>query len=212
VCFLVPQNDWLSQILAGVPNYMQFAGAWDDVGACTPDQVAAVMETSLRNVRINPVTVGMIAAFAADNMQYVNQNPADGPSQWLKCEGQDLSVVAYEALYSIVGNTWGGDGTHFFLPDLRGRVLVDAGSGGSLTPYALGTTFGEERHTLNSGEMPSHTHTTGNSLLLGTSVPPPLDALGPNPLPAFTGSAGGDGSHENRQPSAALFFYIQAFP
>jgi len=74
----------------------------------------------------------------------------------------------------------------------------------------LGDIYGEQDHTLTVGEMPSHVHSIGNSLLLGTSVPPPLDALGPNPFPTTTGATGGDGSHNTVGPRLGITFLIVA--
>ena len=212
VHFLVPANDWITQTLVGACNYLQYNNSWDKVGDATPDQISTIFRAVLRNVRVEAVSVGQVVTFAADNMQYVNQDPAQGPSQWLKCEGQDLSVVAYSALYSVIGNTWGGDVTHFYLPDLRSRVLAGAGTGGGLSAYSLGEVFGEEAHTLTSLEMPSHSHTYNPPGVTIPALTGEEPVSSPFELPASTGSAGGGGSHENRQPSMALFFYMQVFP
>lgn len=212
VRFLVPINDWVSQTLVGAPNYLQYSQSWDADGVCTPDQAAAAFARCFRDIRIEAVSTGQIVCFAADNRQYINGDPAQGPSQWLKCEGQDLSVVAYPDLYAVIGNTFGGDITHFYLPDLRGRVIVDAGSGTGLTSYTLGETFGEEKHQLTVLELASHNHTIPSTLTSLAVEPGDLPVLDPNVLPAWSGNAGGDIPHENRQPSMALFWYIQVFP
>lgn len=133
------------------------------------------------------------------------------PTMWLDCDGASLLRADYPDLFNVIGTTYGAvDGTHFSLPDLRGRAIVDAGTGSGLSARSLGDSLGEETHTLSQAEMPSHSHTTGNSLLLGTSVPPPLDALGPNPFPAVTGNTGGGGAHNNMQPSLIFNVYIVA--
>jgi len=81
------------------------------------------------------------------------------PRNWHFCDGSLLPINQYQALYSLIGNTYGGDGrTNFALPDLRGRVPISAGRGPGLSNYVRGQMGGEERHTLNINEMPSHTH------------------------------------------------------
>ena len=86
---------------------------------------------------------------------------------WLFCQGQILSIAQYQALFSLLGTTYGGNGTTTFaLPDLRGRVPVGAGqlTGGGF--YDLGQIGGTENITLNSNQMPAHTHAaTATSIL-----------------------------------------------
>lgn len=78
---------------------------------------------------------------------------------WSLCNGQLLSISQNSALFSILGTTYGGDGrTTFALPDLRGRVAVHPGHGPGLSDYRLGEKGGVEYVTLNSAQMPSHSH------------------------------------------------------
>jgi len=85
--------------------------------------------------------------------------PNYAPSQWLFCLGQTLSISANNALFAILGTTYGGNGTTTFqLPNLAGRVPVGAGSGAGLTTYTLGEVGGTEKVTLTINQMPSHTH------------------------------------------------------
>jgi len=82
------------------------------------------------------------------------------PRGWAKCDGQLLSVSSNEALFSIVGTTYGGDGrTTFGLPDMRGRTPVHQGSGPGLSTYRLGQKSGTEKITLTTNQLPSHSHT-----------------------------------------------------
>ncbi|HZG56203.1 phage tail protein [Paenibacillus sp.] len=75
------------------------------------------------------------------------------PKGWLPCNGQTLQVAQYQALNSVIGNQFGGDGVQTFrLPDLQGRVPIHAAAG---TPGAAG---GEETHTLTAAEIPAHNH------------------------------------------------------
>src|SRR5438477_5884547 len=76
------------------------------------------------------------------------------PKGWAMCNGQLLPINQNQALFSILGTTYGGDGrTTFGLPDLRDRVPVHVGNG-----FTLGERGGEEAHTINQSEMPAHTH------------------------------------------------------
>lgn len=81
------------------------------------------------------------------------------PRGWAKCEGQLLSIAQYQALFSLLGTTYGGDGrTTFALPDLRGRVPVSPGQGPGLSFYQQGPGGGHEQVTLNISNLPSHSH------------------------------------------------------
>ena len=94
--------------------------------------------------------LGMIAIFG------FNFNP-DG---WAFCSGQLLNIAQNQALFSLLGTTYGGKGvTTFALPDLRSRVPVGMGQGPGLSNYALGMTTGVETSVLLNNNLPSHTHT-----------------------------------------------------
>ena len=76
------------------------------------------------------------------------------PKGWASCDGQLLPINQNQALFSLLGTTFGGDGrVNFALPDLRGRVPIHVGSG-----HTLGERGGEQAHTLSVAELPGHTH------------------------------------------------------
>ena len=78
---------------------------------------------------------------------------------WLKCDGRSLSRTTYAALFAVIGTSFGNvDGNSFNLPDCRGRVLGSIGQGSGLSQRNLGTSIGEENHTMSTTEMPSHNH------------------------------------------------------
>jgi len=82
------------------------------------------------------------------------------PRGWALCDGQLLAISQNNALFSILGTTYGGDGrTTFGLPDLRGRTPIHAGNGPGLTTRRLGAKSGSETNTLLVGDLPSHSHT-----------------------------------------------------
>jgi microcystin-dependent protein len=81
------------------------------------------------------------------------------PVDFLACEGQLLPISEYEALFNLIGTTYGGDGqATFALPDLRGRVPIHWGTGSGLSNYVLGEAAGAETHTLLPSELPLHNH------------------------------------------------------
>ena len=81
------------------------------------------------------------------------------PRGWAFCDGQLLAVSQNDALFSLLGTIYGGDGrTTFGLPDLRGRIPIHAGTGPGLSPRSLGNKAGTEIETLTVNQIPSHTH------------------------------------------------------
>src|SRR6478609_2509939 len=91
------------------------------------------------------------------------------PKGWALCNGQGLPINQNQALFALLGTTYGGNGqTTFALPNLQGRLPIHAGSG-----YTLGQVAGESSHTLTSAEMPMHTHAVAasSSATNGTASP-----------------------------------------
>ncbi|WP_245413472.1 phage tail protein [Mangrovicella endophytica] len=81
------------------------------------------------------------------------------PRGWANADGSILSIASNTALFSLLGTTYGGNGTSTFaLPDLRGRAPIFAGTGPGLSTYALGQIGGQESFTLTTAQMPSHSH------------------------------------------------------
>jgi microcystin-dependent protein len=84
------------------------------------------------------------------------------PKGWATCSGQTMPINQNQALFALLGTTYGGDGrSTFALPDLRGRVAIGQGQGAQLSPRAIGDTGGEENHGLTTAELPAHTHAVG---------------------------------------------------
>lgn len=81
------------------------------------------------------------------------------PRQWALCEGQELKINDHQALYSLIGTTYGGDGHNTFkLPDLRCRIVVGQGQGTGLTKRTIGQTFGTVVETITAATLPVHSH------------------------------------------------------
>jgi microcystin-dependent protein len=143
------------------------------------------------------------------------------PKNWLPCQGQLLPINQNQALFSLLGTTFGGDGrVNFGLPDLRGRTPIM-----SSPSYFLGTKGGEEFHQLTGPEVPQHNHllmatTSGaqptppkiTNSLLGSSNPAIYAQAFPsinNPLVSSTLLPfGGNQGHENRSPFLAMNWCI----
>jgi microcystin-dependent protein len=153
------------------------------------------------------------------------------PKGWAMCNGQFLPINQNQALFSLLGTTYGGNGqTTFALPDLRGRVPMHMGSG-----YILGQRAGQESHTLTISELPTHIHSvnalaatadqnlggvapTGHTLAqaiisISGGGTAPANIFGTGTLNRAMGSSsvtntGGSQPHENRQPYLTLNFCI----
>lgn len=94
------------------------------------------------------------------------------PEGWMLCNGQSMPVTGNEALYAILGNTYGGSGVTFNLPNLVGRVPVGSGQGPNLTSRVLAQTGGTENVTLAASQIPVHTHAvsvSSGSVALGSN-------------------------------------------
>jgi microcystin-dependent protein len=143
------------------------------------------------------------------------------PKGWALCNGQLLPINQNQALFSLLGTTYGGDGrTNFALPDLRGR------SPAHFSPtLPLGARVGEENHTLTSNELPPHNHALQGSTDLSNSSSPAgnvtaakgrggkdIYAPGGSPVqpmsPQAISPAGGNQPHNNMQPFTTLNFII----
>jgi microcystin-dependent protein len=148
------------------------------------------------------------------------------PRGWMQCQGQTLQINQYAALYSLIGIQFGGNGsTTFMLPDLRGRVGVSQGAGGTGTQYLMGKTGGQESVAVTLAQIPPHTHTfsgtgaaattnnpAGALLAVATGGKLGYQGYGSGShttlAPASIADTGNTIAHENRQPYLALNFCI----
>ncbi len=101
------------------------------------------------------------------------------PRGWAQCDGQLLSISQNQALFSLLGTMYGGDGrTTFGLPDLRGRVMIHQGNGPGLSSKSIGQKGGSETNTLSVAQLPSHNHNLRASSTAGDSNSPTGRVLG----------------------------------
>lgn len=141
------------------------------------------------------------------------------PKGWTFCNGQFLPINQNQALFALLGTTFGGNGqTTFALPDLRGRTPIHVGNG-----HTLGERGGEQAHTLTISELPTHTHTlqaanvsapvntpTGSEVLAnssGSNLYGPASNLAAMAANSVT-SVGGSQAHLNMQPFLTISFCI----
>lgn len=186
-----------------------------------------------------PALCSLLAFFSCPWMSQAQDYPILGeikispiyfiPKGWLECNGQILSIAQNQALFSLLGTIYGGNGqTTFALPDLRGRIATGSGTDASGMTYVKGSVGGTESATLTTNNLPLHNHTlkvyngpgdtniaTGNSLATGQtldlnevdasySTAPPTTPLSPqmvNPTPLGT-------PIDNRQPYLVLTYII----
>lgn len=139
------------------------------------------------------------------------------PKGWALCNGQLLPINQNQALFSLLGTTYGGNGqVNFALPDLRGRVPIHQGNG-----HTMGERAGEQAHTVTISETPFHTHVLNGTSAAGDTPNPGSNLLAVVPAKAYGASVnltslqpstitsiGGSQAHYNMQPYLALNFCI----
>jgi microcystin-dependent protein len=138
------------------------------------------------------------------------------PTDWLACDGSGKSTTTYAALYAVIGFAYGGSGSTFNLPDLRGRVPVgeDAGAGRLTANNVRGNASGAEMHTVSEAQMPNHSHV----ISLAANWYVYRNGIGNGAFPAFNGinvvnpvtDARGSGqAHPNMQPYQIINWIIK---
>jgi microcystin-dependent protein len=145
------------------------------------------------------------------------------PTGWAMCNGQLLPISQNTALFSLLGTTYGGNGTSTFaLPNLQSSVAIHQGQGVGLSPYVIGQNGGTENVTLTQGQMPLHGHTVNASGSPGANTRPAGGVLarattdvyaaapdGSTTMnPGTIGNAGGSQPHTNIQPYLVISFCI----
>lgn len=195
----------LVPIVTGALLELVYEWNYEQFGSMTPAEAVALATIMLNDYLDAGGTdmIGTIIVFAT----------ASPPYGVLECDGSNYDRVDYPALYAALDSAYVIDADTFATPDLRGRVVVGVGSGSGLTTRAIADTGGEETHTLTEGEMPSHIHTQNNTpgaIVIPVGAPSAFFADTQPGLPAWTGSTGGDGAHENMPPFHALKYGIVA--
>jgi microcystin-dependent protein len=151
------------------------------------------------------------------------------PVGFAPCNGQLLPISQNQALFALLGTTYGGNGTtNFQLPNLQGQAPLHFGQGPGLSPYNLGQAGGQESHTLTVNEIPAHRHAPNYTATADQASPvstlwapdpngnvtfatAPSEVMANDPANAANnaiGLAGGGQSHENRAPYLVINFCI----
>jgi microcystin-dependent protein len=141
------------------------------------------------------------------------------PQGWALCEGQLLPINQNQALFSLLGTYYGGDGkATFALPDMRGRVPLGCGQSSTGSLYAIGSSGGEESVQLAVGQLPSHAHPVRANSGPSTTKEPAgafpakggayATAQNAKMNTVMLGKTGGGQAHENRQPYLTLNYII----
>ena len=148
------------------------------------------------------------------------------PVGWVFCDGSLLPISEYDALFALIGTTYGGDGeTTFAVPDLRGRLPVHQGTRPDGQSHSMGQMAGSETVSLSVEQLPSHPHALVSSGQLANQASPKDHVLArSNVIDAYTnrptdgqlhagivGAEGGSQPHENMQPYLPISFIIAVF-
>ena len=171
------------------------------------DGVTSNIQTQIDGVASSPTA--SVIAYAGSS----------APSGWLFCDGASISRSTYSTLYAAIGTTYGSaSGSTFSVPDLKGRVIAGKESsdtrltsgGSNINGGTLGSSGGTETHILLTAEMPEHTHTQSSNVNTGgaeggTGAPGSVTAGSTT----STFPTGGDGAHQNTQPTLILNYIIK---
>lgn len=148
------------------------------------------------------------------------------PAGWALCNGQLVAISENEALFNLIGTTYGGDGqSTFALPDLRGRIPLHQGTGPGGDVHVMGQSAGSETETLTLNQLPNHghpmvgatadgnqtspqNHVPANSVTIAPYINDPPDG---NMSTQAIHTAGGGQPHENMQPFLTVSFIISLF-
>jgi microcystin-dependent protein len=149
------------------------------------------------------------------------------PAGWAFCDGQLQPISENEALFTLIGTTYGGDGQETFaLPDLRGRIPVHNGTGTDGISYVMGELGGAQEVTLNTNQIPAHGHAlrasnnattpaySASNGVLGKTASANIYALAPSTGPMMAnhvGSTGGSQPHSNMAPYLSVHFIISLY-
>jgi microcystin-dependent protein len=188
--FRAPSDFWIRAVINGIFNRLVYPDAWTQGGIATEQDTADIFSKIVWTITMSS-DIGQVLSFATIAL----------PAYCLPCNGASLLRTDYPELFAAIGVLWGNvDGTHFNVPDFRGRVLVDAGAGSGLTPRAITDSGGAESIALGIPEMPTHAHSGIPTFVTTAAGLEPALASAQTPFSIDTGTNGGGLAHDNMQP------------
>jgi microcystin-dependent protein len=209
-------SEAIAQVDSAEQNLMVARADLDNSTAAIGKIYSTKEDVNATVARLEHVIKGAAAMVPVGTILTLSGSGRKAPEGFALCDGSPLSRAAYAELFGAIGTTWGaGDQvTTFNVPDLRGRTMVGAGLGKSLTARKVGDYGGEESHRLAIAEVPKHEHLYSE---VSTSVTVwQYAAVGTGHFPATLASAHHDTHHEgegqahsNTQPYAVAAFYIK---
>ena len=165
----------------------------------------------------------MSSPFVGEIRMFAGNFPPNG---WALCQGQIVPISQNDVLFNLIGTTYGGDGQSTFgLPDLQGRIPIHQGTNAGQS-FIMGEKSGVETVTLNTQQIPNHSHVPQastsaagmdptNAVVAGPANPPPNWFVGGNPSAQlannYLGVTGGSQPHENMMPFMVINFIISLF-
>lgn len=203
-CRLLRIPDELLPVVNGALLELVKDWNWQEYGTMTIDEATDLMMTMIEQSwqEGNVCMIGSVQAWAVDTL----------PANVLACDGAQYDRVDYPVLYDMLHSSLIVDVDTFNVPDLRGRAIIGTGTGSGLTARSFGDEVGTETHQLTETEIPSHTHSYFPPAINPDIEGPGIPDIGATVIgsTAPTGATGGDGSHQNMQPSSALIWGIVA--
>lgn len=213
---LIPDDVQYLALFMGTLLSLTYENNWEQINGITPADSALAFQAVFDSIEFSSDrTCRMIG-------EIILWSTAISPnSDWLICDGTSLLRSNYPDLFAVIGTTYGAvDVSHFNLPDFRGNVPI--GQDGST--YILGAVLGEANHTLVTSEIPSHSHSdvghvhseitavaSIGAAVTGVPVPSAIPGIGVTGSgSANLTSTGGNGSHNNIQPSLPITYLIVA--
>jgi len=218
----IPNDEKFIAIVTGALQSLTIPDNWQKDGALSEIEAADALVNMFDGFCFDVGRcrlIGEIIPFAGST------NP--DPDRYLACDGSSYAVADYPDLYNVIGTSYGGITDDVFnVPDLRGRAPIGYGQGDGLTFRALAARDGEETHTLDTSEMPAHTHTDSGHVHSDGIAGPNATTIGPGapqptavPAISVTGSGnaslsteGDGGAHNNMSPWLAINYYIAVKP
>lgn len=177
---------------------------WLDLREDPLDQITETDRDEIDEL-IGDLSMSIISPLVGYIQPYITTNP---PDNTIPCDGGTYNREDYPLLYAVLDAVFIVDADTFTTPDLRGSVILGAGTIGART-FALGDTGGEYEHQLSEDELASHSHTIQYTITTLVLEPGEVTALTPVPiLTAFTGDTGGDVPHNNIQPYGVVKYCV----